>query len=74
MVQTHIVVALDSIDEGLISHDLSFSIEECLESLFDCLQVLLTDLRKREFITVNESHGQHIFLSLRQEQNYGGVM
>lgn len=46
-IQTHLVVALDSIDEGLISNDLGFSIEECLESLFDCLQMLLTDLKER---------------------------
>lgn len=43
---THIIVALDSIDESLISHNLSFSVEESLETLFDCLQVLLTDLKE----------------------------
>lgn len=45
IIQTHVIVALDSIDESLISHNLGFSIEECLETLFDCLQLLLTDLR-----------------------------
>lgn len=43
--ETHIVVALDSIDESLVGHNLCFSIEESLETLFDGLQLLLTDLK-----------------------------
>ncbi len=46
IIQTHIIVALDSIDESLISHDLGFSVEEGLETLFDRLQLLLTDLKE----------------------------
>lgn len=46
--QTHVIVALDSVDKSLISHDLGLSIEECLETLFDCLQLLLTDLKETQ--------------------------
>lgn len=41
---THLVVALDGIDEGLVGYNLRFSVEESLKTLFDCLQLLLTDL------------------------------
>lgn len=46
IIQTHVIVALDSVDESLISHDLGFSAEERLETLFDCLQLLLADLKE----------------------------
>lgn len=42
--ETYIIVALDSIDESLISHDLRLPTEEGLETFFDCLQLLFTDL------------------------------
>lgn len=42
----HLVVALHSVDEGLVGHDLRVSAEESLEALFDRLQLLLTDLRR----------------------------
>lgn len=47
VVQTRLVVALDSVDEGFISNDLGFSVEERLKTLFDGLQMLLTDLKKK---------------------------
>lgn len=62
IIQTYIIVALDSIDKSLISHDLCFPMEKRLETLFDCLQVLLTDLKETltdrtpKVIIVYENH------------------
>lgn len=44
--QTHIVVTLHGVDEGLVCHDLGVSIEESLKTLLDGLQMLLADLKE----------------------------
>lgn len=46
--QTHLIVALDCIDEGLVSHNLSVSVEESLKTILDGLQLQFTDLRREE--------------------------
>lgn len=45
---SYLVVALDSIHEGLVSHDLGFPVEESLEAVLDGLQLLFADLEETE--------------------------
>lgn len=45
---TYLVVALDSIHKGLISHDLGLPIEESLEPVLDSLQLLFADLQREK--------------------------
>lgn len=54
--QTHVIVALDGVDKGLISNDLRLSVEERLETLFDRLQLLFADLRRQNTQTRHWSH------------------
>lgn len=48
----YLIVALDSIYKCFICHNLGFSIEKGLETIFDCLELLLTNLK-------NTPKGQH---------------
>ena len=51
----YLVVALDSVDEGLICHDLGVSFQEGLETVLHCLQLLLCGLcRERRQRTQKE--------------------
>lgn len=45
LVSPYLIVALDSVYKCLICHDLCFSIEKGLETIFDCLELLLTYLQ-----------------------------
>lgn len=76
IVQTHIIVALDSVDKSLISHNLCLPMEKGLETLFDRLQVLLTDLKETltdrtpKVVIVINQHKLAIFcLIIRREKN-----
>ena len=42
--EPYLIVTLDSVHEGFVSHDLSFPIEESLKPVLDCLQLLFADL------------------------------
>lgn len=44
IVSPYLVVALDSIYKCFICHNLGFSIKKGLETIFDCLELLLTYL------------------------------
>ncbi|KAK7820533.1 hypothetical protein U0070_006302 [Myodes glareolus] len=52
---TYLIVALDGVHEGFIGHNLGLPIEESLEPVLDCLQLLLADLR-REKENFEEQH------------------
>ena len=45
IVSSYLVVALDSVYKCFICHNLGFSIEKGLETVFDCLKLLLTYLQ-----------------------------
>lgn len=47
-INTHVIITLDSVDKGLISHNLSFTIEESLKTLFDGLELLLAYLKEAQ--------------------------
>lgn len=44
----YLIVTLDGIHEGLVSHDLGFPIEESLKAVLDGLQLLFADLEETE--------------------------
>lgn len=54
--KTHLIVALNSVDESLISHDLSVSTEECLKAILDGLKLQLADLRDAESILCSKKN------------------
>lgn len=45
IISPYLIVALDSVYKGFICHNLGFSIEKGLETIFDCLELLLTYLQ-----------------------------
>ena len=46
--ESYLIVTLDSIHEGFVSHDLGFPIEKSLKPVLDSLQLLLADLQETE--------------------------
>lgn len=48
IVSPYLIVALDSIYKSFICHNLGFSVEKGLETIFDCLELLLTYLQNME--------------------------
>lgn len=45
IISPYLIVALDSVYKCFICHNLGFSIEKGLETIFDCLELLLTYLQ-----------------------------
>lgn len=45
---TYLIIALDGVHEGFVGHNLGLPIEESLEPVLDCLQLLLADLQREK--------------------------
>lgn len=45
---TYLIVALDGVHEGFVSHNLGLPIEKSLEPVLDRLQLLLADLQREK--------------------------
>lgn len=77
----NLIVALDGIDERLISHNLGVSTEEGLETLLDCLQLLFIDLEERTdkrglsilYSTTHETHQRLTTSANNTNHSYGSA-